>query len=108
MANSLILGNQATMATDRLLPLPRCQRSGMQERRIIMDTKGDIYEVIQLEERLLRVEDIANYLNTSKSYAYRLVQSGVLRSIKIGRCVRIHPRDLQVYVEQNLHRQVNN
>ena len=73
-----------------------------------MDAKGDIHEVVQIGERLLKVQDIAFYLNTSKSYAYRLVQTGVLPSVKIGRSVRVRPRDLQVYVEQNLHRQVNN
>ena len=73
-----------------------------------MDAKGNIHEVVQIEERLLRVEDIAFYLQTSKSYAYRLIQNGLLSSVKIGRSVRVRPRDLQVYIEQNLHRQVDN
>jgi excisionase family DNA binding protein len=54
------------------------------------------------EDRLMKVEDIAFYLNTSLSYAYRLIQSGALRSVKIGRCVRVHPQDLHEYIQQNL------
>jgi len=73
-----------------------------------MESNNNIQEADLIGERLLKVEDIAFFLNTSKSYAYRLVQSGLLSSVKIGRSVRVRPRDLQVYVEQNLHRQVNN
>lgn len=66
-----------------------------------MDTQNDIHERKYMEDRLLRIEDIAFYLNTSKSYAYRLIQTGALRSVKIGRCIRVIPSDLQIYVQQN-------
>jgi excisionase family DNA binding protein len=48
--------------------------------------------------RLLRLDEVAQRLSISKSMAWKLVAFGQLRSVRIGRAVRIRPRDLEEYV----------
>lgn len=48
--------------------------------------------------RLLRIEDIAERLAVSRSMAWKLVAGGQLPSIRIGRAVRVRPRDLEAYL----------
>jgi len=49
--------------------------------------------------RLLRIEDVADRLTVSRSMAWKLVAGGELRSVRIGRSVRVRPADLEAYVE---------
>jgi excisionase family DNA binding protein len=48
--------------------------------------------------RLLRIEQIAERLSVSRSMAWKLIDSGVLRSVRIGRAVRVRPHDLEAYL----------
>ncbi len=48
--------------------------------------------------RLLRVDDIADRLAISRSMAWKLVSSGEMRSVRIGRAVRVRPSDLESYI----------
>ena len=48
--------------------------------------------------RLLRIEQIAERLSVSRSMAWKLIDSGVLRSVRIGRAVRVLPQDLEDYL----------
>jgi excisionase family DNA binding protein len=48
--------------------------------------------------RLLRIEDIADRLAVSRSMAWKLIALGELRSVRIGRAVRVRPQDLEEYV----------
>jgi len=48
--------------------------------------------------RLLRIEDIAQRLAVSRSMAWKLIALGQLRSVRIGRAVRVRPQDLDEYV----------
>jgi len=48
--------------------------------------------------RLLRVEDIAERLNISRSMAWKLVSTGEIRSVRIGRAVRVRPADVTLYL----------
>lgn len=48
--------------------------------------------------RLLRIEDVADQLAVSRSMAWKLIAYGALRSVRIGRAVRVRPRDLEEYV----------
>ena len=50
--------------------------------------------------RLLRVRDVAERLSVSPSMAWKLTATGELRSIRIGRAVRIRPADLEAYIER--------
>lgn len=48
--------------------------------------------------RLLRIEEVADHLAVSRSMAWKLIAYGQLRSVRIGRAVRVRPRDLEEYV----------
>ena len=50
--------------------------------------------------RLLRIEEVADHLAVSRSMAWKLVAYGQLRSVKIGRAVRVRPADLEAYIER--------
>ena len=47
---------------------------------------------------LLRIEQIAERLSVSRSMAWKLIDSGMLRSVRIGRAVRVLPADLEDYL----------
>jgi excisionase family DNA binding protein len=48
--------------------------------------------------RLLRIEEVADRLSVSRSMAWKLIAHGQLRSIRIGRAVRVRPADLEEYI----------
>jgi excisionase family DNA binding protein len=49
--------------------------------------------------QLLTVEDVADALKASETTAKRLISSGKLPSVHIGRSVRVRPSDLQKFIE---------
>jgi excisionase family DNA binding protein len=52
------------------------------------------------QTRLLRIEDVADRLAVSRSMAWKLVSIGELRSLRIGRAVRVRPEDLETYIAE--------
>ncbi|MCD6577840.1 MAG: helix-turn-helix domain-containing protein [Anaerolineaceae bacterium] len=58
---------------------------------------SSIYE----DKRLLKAVDVADILNISRSLAYRLLQRGEIPAIRINQSVRVQPRDLQQFIEEN-------
>ena len=48
--------------------------------------------------RLLRIEEIAERLSVSRSMAWKIIALGQLRSVRIGRAVRVRPQDLEDYL----------
>ncbi len=50
------------------------------------------------EPRLLRLHEVADRLAISKSMAWKLCACGEIRSIRIGRAVRVKPADLEVFL----------
>ena len=51
---------------------------------------------------LLKGSDIAKLLNVSRSFAYHLMQSGELPTVRLGHSVRVRPKDLVEYIEKNV------
>lgn len=51
--------------------------------------------------RLLRLDEVAQRLAISKSMAWKLVAYGQLRSVKIGRAVRVRPSDVEEYLARS-------
>lgn len=49
-------------------------------------------------EKFLKMADIAERLNVSRSTVYRLIKSGELPAIRIGKNFRVRPSDLEVYI----------
>lgn len=58
------------------------------------------------QRRLLKAAEVAEYLNISRAMAYRLIQMGKLRSVKIGGALRVRPMDLVKFVEDNLTNEI--
>ena len=54
--------------------------------------------------RLLKAEEVAELLNISRSFAYLLMQSGQLSTVRIGRACRVRSQDLAGYIERNILR----
>lgn len=48
--------------------------------------------------RLLRIEEVADRLSVSRSMAWKLIAYGQVRSVRIGRAVRVRPADLEAYI----------
>jgi excisionase family DNA binding protein len=51
--------------------------------------------------RLLRLDEVAQRLAISKSMAWKLVAYGQLRSVRIGRAVRVRPSDVEEYLARS-------
>ena len=56
--------------------------------------------------RLLKPVEVASLLSISRSFAYQLLQTGVIPVVRIGKSCRVRPQDLEAYIEQNIHSQV--
>lgn len=52
------------------------------------------------ETRLLTAQDVANQLQCSRSMAYTLMQRGDIKTIRLGRAVRVTPEALQEFISQ--------
>ena len=64
-----------------------------------MSTQGKAMDPVDgAAVRLLRIEEIAQRLAISRSMAWKLIALGHLRSVRIGRAVRVRPQDLDEYV----------
>lgn len=50
--------------------------------------------------QLLNVGKIATLLSLSKAKVYKMIQTGELPGISIGRSVRVHPQDLHNYIKE--------
>ena len=51
---------------------------------------------------LLKATEVADILNISLPMAYRLIQIGEIRAVRIGKGRRVRPQDLRQYIESNL------
>jgi excisionase family DNA binding protein len=54
-------------------------------------------------EQLLTPQEVSLILRTSKSFTYKLMQSGALPVIHLGKSCRVRRRDLIEFIENNLH-----
>jgi putative molybdopterin biosynthesis protein len=54
--------------------------------------------------RLLKPEEVAEILNISRSFAYLLMQSGQIPTVRLGKARRVRLEDLNNYIEKNIHR----
>ena len=52
--------------------------------------------------RLLTVEDVRAELNIGRTLVYRLVETGALPVVRVGRAVRVRPADFDAYLVANL------
>ena len=52
--------------------------------------------------RLLTVNDIAQRLQISQSFAYALMQRGEIPTVRLGRAVRVRPQDLEDFISSSV------
>ena len=64
------------------------------------ETKDDHDNVPNIK-RLLKAEEVAELLNISRSFAYLLLQTGQIPTVRLGRACRVRPEDLADYIEKN-------
>ena len=57
---------------------------------------------INPETKLLRATEVAQILNVSRAFAYRLMQQGKIRTVVIAKTRRVRPSDLQAFIENCL------
>jgi excisionase family DNA binding protein len=53
------------------------------------------------EQNLLTVEDLGRFFNCGKTKAWQIANSSELRTVRLGRLVRITPEDLDAYIRKN-------
>lgn len=63
-----------------------------------MATQGKPADAVDVAGRLLRIEEVADRLSVSRSMAWKLVSLGQIRSLRIGRAVRVRPQDLEAFL----------
>lgn len=54
------------------------------------------------KKRLLKAPEIATRLNISRAKVYQLMQTGEIRTVRIGAARRVRPKDLDDFILQNL------
>ena len=52
---------------------------------------------------LLKAVQVAEYLNISRAMAYRLMQQGDIRTVRISGSRRVRVEDLKNYIDENIH-----
>jgi len=50
------------------------------------------------EKKLLKVAEAAAYLTLSQFYLYRLVETGAIPTIRLGRSIRFDPAELDEWI----------
>ena len=53
------------------------------------------------QDQLLTLQQVADRLQVSMSTVRRLVDAGKLKTVRIGRNLRVRPEDLAVYIEES-------
>jgi len=53
------------------------------------------------KNEFLSVTEVADWLSISRPMVYKLIQSGKLRAIKVGRRLLIRKIDVEEYIEMN-------
>ena len=71
-----------------------------------MNTLNDKLETSRMDDhlithRLLKAHEVAERLNISRSLAYRLMQKGQIRAIRINSLIRVSESDLKEFILKN-------
>ena len=64
-------------------------------------------EMNNSQKQLLKATEMAERLNISKAFAYKLINQGALPSVQIGSAKRVRPEDLERYIQENLNEDQN-
>jgi excisionase family DNA binding protein len=61
-----------------------------------------------MNEKLLNGSQVADSLSISRAFAYQLMRHGRIRSVRIGRSIRVRPSDLADFILKNVIDETNN
>ena len=67
---------------------------------ILMNARSESGDRLNFTGRFLTVGEVARHLRVSNMTVYRLVKSGQLSAVRIGRGYRIREDDVHRYLEQ--------
>lgn len=56
----------------------------------------------QLPQTLLTSEEVAKVLNVSVSFAYQLMRTGTIPTVRIGKAARVRPEDLDEFIRDSI------
>ncbi len=62
------------------------------------NTSGDISEV-----RFLTIAEVATMMRVSKMTVYRIVHSGELPAVRVGRSFRVTEKDVDEYIKRSFY-----
>ena len=60
---------------------------------------NDMIMTKPMPEKLMKADEVAERLNISRAFAYKLMQQGKIRSVAIGGARRVRPEDLLDFIE---------
>jgi excisionase family DNA binding protein len=78
----------------------------MQKGEPVMNKTSTDHDHIQNGNRLLIAEEVAELLNIRHSFAYKLMQTGQIPIVRLGRACRVRPQDLADYIEKNIQQKI--
>lgn len=61
----------------------------------------------QQDVALLTLDEVAQRLKVSPSTARRLIRRGGLKTVRLGRLIRVRPADLNAYIERHIEEGVS-
>lgn len=61
-----------------------------------------IYQETEGLDQFLKIVEVAEILNISRAFAYKLIQQGNLRYVKIEGTLRVRMSDLTGFIKRNL------
>ena len=66
-----------------------------------------MYTMDEAEERLLRISEASKILALGRSKTYQLVASGELRSVRVGRSIRVTATSVQQFIRSLIEREAD-
>jgi excisionase family DNA binding protein len=70
----------------------------------IRDQKNDVRKIPPDSQRLLKVKEVAEILQVSRSHAYQMMQRGEIPMVRVGSAVRVRTTDLDDFIKNSLHK----
>ena len=52
--------------------------------------------------QLLKPIDISQALGVSRSLVYKLLENGEIRAVRIGKCLRVRPEDIEAFLDEHI------
>ena len=66
---------------------------------------NELQENVVRISTLLKAKDVAEILKVSRAMAYNLMLRGEIPTVRIGKCRRVRPEDLILYIKNNTYQE---